>query len=224
MGVSSVELGPVEAGIDASDEVARILGDPTARVVVRGADTLRLVGGEDIDRPAQSPSERALITIADRDGDVVAAVEHDAEIVASSITRDAMMTSIAMAVLRRSRQVEADQRTQEVRRVQRRVLDSQDRTRRRLERNLHDGVQQRLVALALEASMMARREAAGAVGPDERDQLRTDVVDAIDFSHAVLSEGAPGVLDPGLSAGLVALDAVIPLATRLRAQRRRACR
>ena len=140
-------------------------------------------------------------------------------IVASSITRDAMMTSIGMAVLRHARQVEADQRTAEVRRVQRRVLDSQDRTRRRLERNLHDGVQQRLVALALEASMMARREAGGAVEPDERDRLRAAVVDAIDFSHEVLSEGAPGVLDPGLSAGLVALDAVIPLTTRLRPHR-----
>ena len=51
--------------------------------------------------------------------------------------------------------------------------------------------------------------------PDERDRLRAAVVDAIDFSHEVLSEGAPGVLDPGLSAGLVALDAVIPLTTRL---------
>ncbi len=41
------------------------------------------------------------------------------------------------------------------------------------------------------------------------------LVDAIEFSHEVLSEGAPGVLDPGLSAGLVALEAVIPLTTRL---------
>ena len=160
-------------------------------------------------------TDRALITIADRDGAVVAAVEHDVRLVASSITRDAMMASIGMAVLRHARQVEADQRTAEVRRVQRRVLDSQDRTRRRLERNLHDGVQQRLVALALEASMMARREASGAVGTDERERLRAAVVDAIDFSHEVLREGTPGVLDPGLSAGLVALDAAIPLTTRL---------
>ena len=96
-------------------------------------------------------------------------------IVASSITRDAMMTSIGMAILRRARQVEADERTAEVRRVQRRVLDSQDRTRRRLERNLHDGLQQRLVALALDASMMARHETAGRVDSDERDRLRAAV-------------------------------------------------
>jgi len=212
---SSVELGSVEGGIDAPAEVAHILGDPSASVVVRGADPLRVVAGNGIDAVVSAATERALITIADRDGTVVAAVEHDADIVVSSVTRDAMMTSIGMAVLRRARQVEADQRTAEVRRVQRRVLDSQDRTRRRLERNLHDGVQQRLVALALEASMMARRESTGGVGPDERDRFRTAVVDAIDFSHQVLNEGAPGVLDPGLSAGLVALNAVIPMTTRL---------
>ena len=212
---TAVELGPIETGLDASAEVARILGDPSARVVVRGADPLRLVVGDGIAALAPASTERALITIADRDGQVVAAIEHDAAIVASSVTRDAMMTSIGMAVVRRARQVEAEHRTAEVRRVQRRVLDSQDRTRRRLERNLHDGVQQRLVALALEASMMARRESAGPVAADERDRLRTAVVDAIDFSHQVLSEGAPAVLDPGLSAGLVALNAVIPMTTRL---------
>ena len=207
---ASVELGPLEVAVDASEEVGRILGDPTARVVIRGADALRLVGDD-----AQSSAGRALITIADRDGEVVAVVEHDAAIVASAITRDAMMTSIGMAVLRRARQIDADERTAEVRRVQRRVLDSQDRTRRRLERNLHDGLQQRLVALALQASMTARHEAAGFVDADERDRLRVALVDVIEFSHEVLSEGAPGVLDPGLSAGLVALEAVIPLTTRL---------
>ena len=63
--------------------------------------------------------------------------------------------------------------------------------------------------------MMARRETAGTLEPDERDRLQAAVVDAIDFSHEVLSESVPGVLDPGLSAGLVALDAAIPLTTRL---------
>jgi hypothetical protein len=144
---ASVELGPLEVGVDASEEVGRILGDPTARVVIRGADPLRFLGSDDGAGFGESPTDRAFITIANRDGDVVAVVEHDAAIVASALTRDAMMTSIGMAVLRRARQIEADERTAEVRRVQRRVLDSQDRTRRRLERNLHDGLQQRLVAL-----------------------------------------------------------------------------
>ncbi len=44
---ASVELGPLEVAVDASEEVGRILGDPTARVVIRGADALRLVGGDD---------------------------------------------------------------------------------------------------------------------------------------------------------------------------------
>ncbi len=211
----TIELGPQDPGLDASHEVAKILGDPTARLSVRGSEPLRLVDSHQSADSTAPTRQRGLITIADRDGSVVAAVEHDAQIVASSITRDAMMTSIGMAVLRRARQVEADQRTADVRRVQRRVLDSQDRSRRRLERNLHDGVQQRLVALALDASMMARREASGLLEPGERLRLHAAVLDAIDFSHQVLMEGAPGVLDPGLSAGLVALDAVIPLSTHL---------
>jgi hypothetical protein len=63
--------------------------------------------------------------------------------------------------------------------------------------------------------MMARHEIAGRADPDERDRLRAALIDAIEFSHEVLSEGALRRTRPGLSAGLVALEAVILLTTRL---------
>jgi signal transduction histidine kinase len=61
-----------------------------------------------------------------------------------------------------------------------RIVAASDEARRRIERDLHDGAQQRLVALAL-----LLRSAAG--GPDS-DEIRTAVVDAADGLMAAIDE------------------------------------
>ena len=107
---SSVELGP----LGRERRRCPLTWRGSSEIRPRGSSSAvptrcGIVGGGD----ARSPRDdaRAVIKVADRDGDVIAAVEHDAAIVASSVTRDAMMTSIGMALLRHARQVEADQRT-----------------------------------------------------------------------------------------------------------------
>jgi len=62
-----------------------------------------------------------------------------------------------------------------------RIVAAADEARRRIERDLHDGVQQRLVSLALDL------RAVQAAVPDERDELRTEL--------ARLAEGMAGLLD-----------------------------
>ena len=79
------------------------------------------------------------------------------ELIGLTSDTPAVLAAIELNVIRRSRQAVAQARTVELRAVQRDVLDTQDRARHRLERNLHDAVQQRLVALALDASLLARR-------------------------------------------------------------------
>jgi signal transduction histidine kinase len=63
-----------------------------------------------------------------------------------------------------------------------RVVTAADDTRRRLERDLHDGVQQRLVALALDA------RAIGAVTLPSRDDMRDKLSLLADGLHATLDE------------------------------------
>jgi signal transduction histidine kinase len=63
-----------------------------------------------------------------------------------------------------------------------RIITAADEARRRVQRDLHDGAQQRIVALALKTRMLARSQAARAAGLD--DELRSHEVDL----NAVLEE------------------------------------
>jgi len=83
-----------------------------------------------------------------------------------------------------------------------RIVAAQDQERRKLERNIHDGAQQQLVALAMKANL-----ARSLVGPDNRkqgellDQLTSDAQDALEN----LRDLARGIYPPLLAdQGLVA--------------------
>jgi signal transduction histidine kinase len=198
------ELGPLERTIEPGPEIARLLRDPSARLLVRGVD--------DVDAVVDG---RGRIELVDHNRVLVAVVDHAAGIPTDVTTRDALLVAIELAVLRIARAADARARTGELRVVQRAVLDAHDRARRRLERDLHDGVQQRLVALTLEASLAARRE--HVVGPTEdvRNALAADIASSIEQARSLMRAGVPAVLDRGLAAGLAALAATIPMSSAL---------
>jgi signal transduction histidine kinase len=87
-----------------------------------------------------------------------------------------------------------------------RVVSAADETRRRLERDLHDGIQQWLVALALKARRAARLSEAGESAEQELSSLADDLV-AVTDELRELSRGIhPAILsDAGLDDALEAL-------------------
>jgi signal transduction histidine kinase len=76
-------------------------------------------------------------------------------------------------------------------------------------------VQQRLVALALEASLLARREQASGPQPLSRQELLDSIDATIALTSDVMRDGTPAVLDAGLAAGLAALEATVPILSTL---------
>jgi signal transduction histidine kinase len=88
---------------------------------------------------------------------------------------------LADANARLQRQVEAQ--LQEVRASRTRIIEAGDRERRRVERDLHDGAQQRLVALSLEI-----RLAQNAMGDDGDPVIRHSLERAADEARAALVE------------------------------------
>jgi signal transduction histidine kinase len=88
---------------------------------------------------------------------------------------------LADANARLQRQVEAQ--LQEVRASRTRIIEAGDRERRRVERDLHDGAQQRLVALSLEI-----RLAQNAMGEDGDPVVRHSLERAADEARAALVE------------------------------------
>jgi PAS domain S-box-containing protein len=87
-----------------------------------------------------------------------------------------------------------------------RVVSAADETRRRLERDLHDGIQQRLIALALRARKAAGLASAGESVVQELSRLGDDLVGAIDELREISRGIHPAILsDAGLDEALTAL-------------------
>ena len=120
------------------------------------------------------------------------------------------------AVLLRNGRLEEElrERLDELRESRQRLVTSQDEQRRRLERDLHDGVQQQLVSLAAKMRRLSRLN--GVSRPAELEQLADQAEEAV-FAMQDLARGIyPSVLaDQGLVAALYAQAARLPLEMRL---------
>jgi signal transduction histidine kinase len=124
----------------------------------------------------------------------------------------------AQALLGPSRAEELEHRVERLTQTRAGVVDAADAERRRLERNLHDGTQQRLVSLAMNLGM-ARERFDG-----ESEPVRLAIAAAHDEAVLALTELRefirglhPAVLsDRGLVAALSGLAARAPLPVRLR--------
>jgi signal transduction histidine kinase len=108
-------------------------------------------------------------------------------------------------------------RVEELRTSRARIVEAGTHERRRLERNLHDGAQQRLVALSL-----TLRLAQGKLhkDPDGADELLTGAQDELTLALGELRELARGIhpavlSDRGLGAALEALAGRAPIAVDL---------
>jgi len=101
-----------------------------------------------------------------------------------------------------------------------RLVEAADEARRRIERDLHDGAQQRLVAAALDLTLLAQRldrdpEGARTILARAREQLDHGLGDLRDLARGI----HPAVLtDRGLEAALRALVRRAPVPVDLRAE------
>jgi signal transduction histidine kinase len=122
----------------------------------------------------------------------------------------------ARPLLGPSRAEELSRRVERLKETRAGVVDAADAERRRLERDLHDGTQQRLVSLAMNLGM-ARARAATV------EEARTAIADAHEEAKAALAELRnlvrglhPVVLeDRGLDAALSGIAARMPIPVKL---------
>jgi signal transduction histidine kinase len=198
--------------------LARALDDPALEVGFWLPERLEYVDGHG--RPLVLPGEdddRA-VTHLDHDGEPVAVIVHDASLVDEP---ELLLASGAAArlALENSR-LHADMRAQllEVQESRVRIVQAADEERRRIERDLHDGAQQRLVALALQLRS-AQRELGSRADPDV-DRLLAEAVDELQVAVEELRELARGVhpailTEDGLAAALESLTSRAPIPVAL---------
>ncbi|HEU4448863.1 MAG TPA: PAS domain-containing protein [Gaiellaceae bacterium] len=108
---------------------------------------------------------------------------------------------------------ERKQQEEELRRSRARLVETSDIERRRLERNLHDGAQQRLVSLSL---VLRLAQAKVATDPEGADRLLAQAAEELAAALEELRELARGIhpavlADRGLYAALEVLAARAPL-------------
>ena len=193
---------------DLRGALAKAIGDPDLVVAYpQPGGRYTDVEGQPVDLPA--PGEPRSMAGVHRDGHQVAVLVYDQSLDDDPELVDAVTAAAAVALEHQHLQAQARQRLAEVENSRKRIIAAGDAERRRIERNLHDGAQQRLVTLAMQLSLIQREIRRN---PDDAEQLVTSASDELAQSLAELRELARGIHPAALEHGLdVALDA---LATR----------
>lgn len=169
---------------------------------------------------AESPRGRTWSPITRADGEVLAILDHDPALLDEDAGMVEAVGSLARMALENERlaaQVRAQ--LEEVRASRERLAEAGDAERRRIERDLHDGAQQRLVALALRLqTARGDHPEAAALLDAATDELQAAVADVRGFARGL----HPTILtDLGLAAAVDALAerSVIPIRVDIPATR-----
>jgi signal transduction histidine kinase len=211
-----VELHADPAPADLPQLFARALRDPSVRLAywLPEFETWADLEGRRVVLPAEH-SGRAT-TVIEPDGVRLAALMHDESLRDEPELLDAVSAAAGIALENGRLHAELRARLEEVRGSRERVIEAGQKERQRLERNLHDGAQQRLIALSLDLRMLEQR-----VGddPDLRAQL-DQARQEISLSLAELRDVAHGlhpavVSGHGLEVALESLAAGAPVPVRL---------
>lgn len=213
-----VELGQLQRPGAVRDALAQTIGDPTLELAYRRSKTDSYVDafGRPLE-PAAGPG-RAVTPLL-RGDTTVAALVHDVRLLERPGLLQEVLPAARVAVENEQLQVEVRAQLEELRASRARIVDTGDSERRRLERDLHDGAQQRLLMLSYELG----RALVAAEGNSD-PELTTILAAAGGEAQAALAELRelahgiyPAILaDAGLAAALDTLADEAPLPIELR--------
>jgi signal transduction histidine kinase len=180
--------------------LARALGDPSLEVAYAPGATV--------------PGPGRAVAPVERDGREVATLVYDAALEDDPELVEAVGAAAAIALENEHLHAESEARLEALRASRERLVTAGDEERRRLERNLHDGAQQRLVALSLQLRLIQGRIRGD---PSAAEHLVDAASDELAQSLTELRELArgihPAVLNHGLPAALEALADRSPVHT-----------
>lgn len=162
------------------------LGDPSLRVGVRARHASGgyvRANGEPLDVP-EPDHPREAATPLSREGSVVAMLVHDrALLIDDRELVEAVAAAARLAVENHQLQDELRRSLDEVRASRARLVQSGDAERHRIERNLHDGAQQRLVSLGI-ALQLAELQ----LGEDADPALRASLAEMAEQMRLAIDE------------------------------------
>ena len=199
------------------DELARIVGDPTITLAFP-LDDGRIVdeSGRVMTEPSRevalgpdSGSGRRSATLLQRDGRPLVVLFHRRGLLDDGGYRQTLARATGLAIGNERLHAELAAQVEDLRRSRSDLVASFDAERRRLERSLHDGAQQRAVSLLLALRLAASRT------PDDRmaeaiNEVETAIEELRELAHGLYPAS---LAEEGLASALQELSerATIPL-------------
>ena len=200
------------------DALAHALDDPTLQLALWLPER-----GEFVDvagKPVALPTDdrRHAVTRIEDEGEPVAALVHDPSLLEEPELVEGVGAAARLALENARLQAELRVQLKNVDDSRARIVAAGDEERRRIERDLHDGAQQRLVAIALELRTAQRR--IGQRLDPEVESVLTTAVNELQGALEELRELARGIhptilAEGGLAAALDSLARRSPLSVRV---------
>jgi signal transduction histidine kinase len=213
-----VELGRQPAPGRLRAALARALRDPTLELAYWIPESQTYVGldGQPVEVRA---ADGRTVTVLDVAGRRVAALVHDAALTESPELLDGVASAAGLALENERLQAELRAQLEKLRDSRARIVEAGDTARRRLERNLHDGAQQRLVALSVALGLA---ETKLATNPHQAADLltaaRADLAAALEELREIARGLHPAILSRGLAVALEAVAERSPIPVELRVE------
>ena len=213
-----IDLGDDVVGTSIGASLRRALADPSLEVLLWSAER---DGYLDVDGHRVEPHAAGRQTTElGVDGRRLGLVLHDAQLQPDRVR--AACSAVGLALRNAQLQTEIQAQLVEVEGSRRRLVTATDDARRQMERDLHDGTQQRVLATLMDLER-ARRQLASDPDAAEHtiesatEQLHTTLRELRDLSRGL----RPGALDRGLVPALRELTERSPIPVALRGERRR---
>ena len=195
------------------DALAKALGDPNLMLAypLPGSDRYVDARGADVELP--EPGSGPVVNYVEHDGEWVAAIVHDPARTTDPQLASTVGAAAALALANERLEAQLRAKVEELRTSRMRLIEVGLAERRGLERNLHDGAQQRLVSLALSMRMAKNKLRED---PDSAEELLETAADELDHALRELRELARGIhpavlSDRGLPAALDSLAGRSPV-------------
>ncbi|HET8949862.1 MAG TPA: ATP-binding protein, partial [Solirubrobacteraceae bacterium] len=197
------------------DRLAEALGDPSLRLVRPSGRGWIDDAGRIVAAPA--PGGPRVLTPIGHPTRPTAALVHDAAFADDPAFMAAVRSCVQTALERTRRSADADKHLRELDRARARLLADADRERRRIERDLHDGAQQRLVALRIKLGLACDPDVVHTKADAAfLERIGSEVDEIIDEIRALARGVYPSLLaDRGLPDALTSAALRMPLPTRI---------
>ena len=200
-----VELGEPSAAVGLAEALSRAMGDPSLSLAYWFPAESRYVDSDGKPVELPDPGDAQVSTVVERNGRPVAVLIHDPALRDNAELVDSVCAAAGLTLENERLQAELRPRLTELQASRARLVEATEAERRRIERDLHDGTQQRLVSIAISLGLLESKLPAGSVQArplvrETRDSLMAALAELRELTQGIhptiLTErGLPTALD-----------------------------